>query len=147
MSQISKRYIPEKKLSRIFELFFDLILSISDKGEAEKILGELLTSTEKTMMAKRVTCFYLLLKGIPWDQIEETVKLSTSTIAYFKHFLDNSPTIKNYLSDKLKEEKVKHLFEDIFVEFFRGMPRKGSNWSMDKKIYHEHKRKREEGLM
>jgi|GEM_PF-2360209 len=147
MPQVSKRHISEDKLQRIFSLFFDLILSISNKNEAEKILDELLTSTEKIMIAKRVVCFYLLLKNIPWYQIEETIKLSSSTIAYFKHFLDDSPSIRNYLSNKLKEEKVKHFFEDILVEFLFGMTRKGSNWAQDKKTYNDHIRKRKEELM
>jgi len=144
MAQISKRNIDQKKLTRIYNLFFDLLLSISDKKEADEVLNGLLTSTEKTMISKRVACFYLLLKNVPFHEIEDTLKLSTSTIAYFKHFLDRSLTIKNYLSNKLKNEKVKHLFKDIFVEIFHGSLKKGSNWSEDKRIYYQHQRKRQQ---
>jgi len=146
MAQISKRSIDQKKLTRINELLFDLFLTMTDKQEVDSVLNELLTSTEKTMIAKRVACFYLLIKKVPIHEIEDTLKLSSSTIAYFKHFLDRSLTIKKYLSNKLKNEKVKHLFEDIFVEIFHGSLKKGSNWSEDKKIYYQHQRKRQQPL-
>lgn len=146
MAQISKRNIDQEKLTRIYDLFFDLLLSISDKEEADEVLNELLTSTEKIMITKRVACFYLLLKKVSFQQISDTLKLSTSTITYFKLFLDRSLTIKGYLSNKLKNEKVKHLFEDIFVEIFHGSLKKGSNWSADKRIYYQHQRKRQQPL-
>jgi len=146
MAQISKRNIDQKKLTCINELFFDLLLTMTDKQEVDEVLNELLTPTEKTMIAKRVACFYLLLKNVPIHEIEDTLKLSTSTTTYFKHFLDRSLTIKEYLSNKLKNEKVKHLFEDIFIEIFHGSLKKGSNWSEDKRIYYQHQRKRQQPL-
>jgi len=146
MAQISKRNIDQKKMTRIYDLFLDLLLSISDKKEADKVLSELLTTTEKIMVAKRVACFYLLLKEVPIHEIGNTLKLSTSTMTYFKHFLDRSLTIKEYLLKKLKNEKIKHLFEDIFVEIFHGTLKKGSNWSEDKKIYYQHQRKHQQPL-
>lgn len=146
MAQISKRNIDQKKLTRINELLFDLLLTMTDKQEVDKVLNELLTPTEKTMITKRVACFYLLLKKVPIHEISDTLKLSTSTTTYFKHFLERSSTIKEYLSNKLKNEKVKHLFEDIFVEIFYGTLKKGSNWSKDKKIYYQHQRKRQQPL-
>ncbi|MBI5123275.1 hypothetical protein HZA75_05450 [Candidatus Roizmanbacteria bacterium] len=146
MAQISKRNIDQEKLTRIYDLFFDLLLSITDKEEADRIFNELLTSTEKVMIAKRVACFYLLLKKVSVHEIGDTLKLSTSTTTYFKHFLDRSLTIKEYLSNKLKNEKVKNLFEDIFVEIFHGTLKKGSNWSQDKQIYYQHQRKRQQPL-
>ncbi len=146
MAQISKRYIDKTMISRINELLFDLLITLSDKKEIETVLGELLTSTEKTMIAKRVACFYLIIKKVPIHEIEDTLKISTSTATYFKHYLERSLIIKDYLSNKLKNEKFKHLLEDIFVDVFYGTLKKGSNWSEDKKIYYQHQRKRQEPL-
>ncbi len=146
MAQISKRYIDKTMISRINELLFDLLITLSDKKEIETVLGELLTSTEKTMIAKRVACFYLIIKKVPIHEIEDTLKISTSTATYFKHYLERSLIIKDYLSNKLKNEKFKHLLEDIFVDIFYGTLKKGSNWSEDKKIYYQHQRKRQEPL-
>lgn len=146
MAQISKRNIDQEKLTRINELLFDLFLTITDKQEMDTVLNELLTSTEKTMITKRIACFYLLLKDVPMWQIEDSLKLSTSTVTYFKHFLTRSLVIKEYLSNKLKNEKLSHFFEDIFVDIFYGSLKKGSNWSEDKKTYYQHQRKRQQPL-
>jgi len=146
MAQISKRYIDQKMILRINELLFDLLLTMTDKKEVDDVLNELLTSTEKTMIAKRVACFYLLIKKVPIREIEDTLKISTCTVTYFKHYLDRSTVIKDYLSNKLKNEKLKHLFEDIFVDVFYGTLKKGSNWSQDKKIYYQHQRKRQQPM-
>lgn len=146
MAQISKRYVDQTMISRINELFIDLLLTLSDKKEADEVLNELLTSTEKTMIAKRIACFYLLIKKVPIHEIEDTLKISTSTVAYFKHYLDRSSVIKEYLANKLKNEKFKHFIEDIFVDIFYGTLKKGSNWSEDKRIYYEHQRKRQQPM-
>jgi len=98
------------------------------------------------MIAKRVACFYLLIKEVPIHEIEDALKISTSTAAYFKHFLDQSLIIKDYLSNKLKNDKLKHLLEDIFIDIFYGTLKKGSNWSEDKRIYYQHQRKRQDPL-
>jgi len=146
MAQISKRYVDQTMMNRINELLFDLLLTMADKKEVNSVLSELLTTTEKTMIAKRVACFYLLIKKVSIREIEDTLKISTCTVTYFKHFLDRSVVIKEYLSNKLKNEKVKHLFEDIFVDIFYGTLKKGSNWSEDKKIYYQHQRKRQQPM-
>lgn len=123
-------------------IFFEIISHIFDKEEAESILSELLTPTEKIMLAKRITCFYLLIKEVPIHEIAESIKLSTSTISYFKHMVSESPHIQDYLSNKINHEKVKHFIEDLLVEFLYGGLRKGSNWKTDKQIYYQHKRNR-----
>ena len=146
MAQISKRYVDQTMMNRINELLFDLLLTMADKKEVNSVLSELLTTTEKTMIEKRVACFYLLIKKVSIREIEDTLKISTCTVTYFKHFLDRSVVIKEYLSNKLKNEKVKHLFEDIFVDIFYGTLKKGSNWSEDKKIYYQHQRKRQQPM-
>lgn len=147
MTQISKRYIPEEKLNRIFSLLFDLILSISDKKEAEDILSELLTPTERIMVAKRVACFYMLLKNVPNNQIADVIKLSTATVTYFKHYLENSRYISEYFSDKLVSEKIKNFLQDLLVEYLYNLPRKGSNWGENKKTYWKYKKVCQEGLL
>jgi uncharacterized protein YerC len=146
MAQISKRNIDKALLLRINEILYDLFLNITDEQEIENVLNELLTTTEKTMIAKRIACFYLLIKKVPIYEIEDTLKISTSTATYFKHFLDRSVIIKDYFSNKLRNEKFKHLVEDIFVDIFYGTLKKGSNWSEDKKVYYQHQRKRQQPM-
>ncbi len=138
MPQVSKKYLPHETLQKIFDLFFDMISCLIDKKEAEAVLAEFLTQTEKIMITKRVACFYLISKEISAMQIAESINISISTVTHLSYVYENSPKIKEFLSHKIKEEKVKHFFEDILFEFLYGMPRKGSNWSKNRKIYRQH---------
>lgn len=138
--------MPEEQLSRIFNLFFDLIVRVGNKKQADQILSELITPTEKVMMAKRIACYYLIYKKIPNAQIGETLKLSISTIIHYRYVFENAIQIKQFLSKRLTDGVIKNILKDFFVEIIYGMPRKGSDWSRDKKIYYRHKRERQQQI-
>lgn len=146
MSQVSKHILPKAKLDKIFSLLCDLLVDVTDKQEAEGIFSELLTPTENIMLAKRIACYYLIYKKVPNNQIADILKMSTSTVSYLKYVFTDSPTLQEFLSIKINQEKVKHFLEDLLVEVMYGSLRKGSNWSMNRKIYHEHQRKRQEPI-
>lgn len=146
MPQVSRRKLKKDVLGKILGIFFDFTVGIKNKRQAEQVLSEVLTPTERVMIAKRIACFYLLYKKIPGNQIADTLKLSTSTVTYFKHLFDTTEEIKKFFSKKSTEEKIKRLLGDILVELMYGGLRKGSDWKSDKQFYYEHKRKRESPL-
>lgn len=146
MSQVSKKYIKQEKLNKIFSLFFDLVTSVKNKNEADITISELLTPTEKVMLAKRITCFYLILKDIPNREIADLLKLSTSTVCYLKHTLNNLILLKKFLSKRLFSEKIQNIFIDILTDIFYGMPRKGANWGVQKQTYDKLKKSLREPL-
>lgn len=146
MSQVSKILLQKEHLNKVLSLLFTLIVNIQNKKSAEILLNELLTPTEKIMLAKRLACFYLLLKEIPIREIKDILKLSTSTIAYLKHFLENSSNLRSYLRDRMTKEEIKNIFEDFIVDMLYGIPRKGSNWSQNLKQYYDHQQKRKEPI-
>ncbi|EKE15283.1 MAG: hypothetical protein ACD_12C00092G0001 [uncultured bacterium] len=145
MPQISKRDLPKDKLNKAFDLFFDLIVNINNKNQAETLLQELLTPTEKIMIAKRIACFYLFTKDVPSSQIGQLIKLSQSTICHFKYLFNNSHEIKKFFSKRINDEQIKLFLKDILVDFI-GSTRKGSDWSFNKKIYYQHQRERKQPL-
>ncbi len=145
MPQVSKRTLHGDKLNKIFNLFFDLIVNVNNKNQAEVLLKELLTPTEKIMIAKRIACFYLFTKDVSSRQIGGLIKLSVSTISHFKYLFDNSQEIKKFLSKRINDEKIKSFLEDILVDFI-AFPRKGSDWKSNKRIYYQHQRDRKQLL-
>lgn len=146
MTQISKRKIDKNKLNNIHNLFLHLFIRLYDKSEVEELLSELLTETERIMISKRLACFYLLLKGLSNEEISNALKMSTSTVSHYKYYLNRNTKITQYLSLKLNSAKFKKLFENFFDELFYGIPRKGSNWSANLRVYYKHKRKLQEPL-
>jgi len=145
MARVSKKYIRETKLIRIYDLFFEVIVNIRNKKCAEKILSEILTPPEKIMLAKRITCIYLLLKEIPLIEIAEAIKMSRSTVFYFKEKYEQAKETKEILSTVLAKEEIKNFFEDIFVEF-KTIPGKGTNWRQQRWDKLQHKWKRQEPI-
>jgi len=145
MVRVSQRYIQETKLKRIFDLFFEVIINIKNKKQAEKIISEILTSSEKIMVAKRITCIYLLLKEIPLIEIAEAIKMSSSTVFYFKEKYEQAKETREILSTILAKEEIKNFFEDIFVEL-KTIPGKGTNWRQQRWDKLQHKWKRQEPI-
>ena len=146
MAQISKKYLIKDRLNKIFQMFFYLIIKIKNKKDANIILSELLTSTEKIMIAKRVACFYLLCKKVTIRDISDILKLSTSTVFYYRQLYKNKEKLKEYLHKKIFKEKIKETVKDIFMEFYYNAPRKGSDWSTNKKIYYKYQLEKEDNL-
>ena len=146
MAQVSKRKLDENKLKKIFDLFFDLIVEIKNRKQGEMLLNEILTPTEQIMVAKRVAAFYLFTKEIKPNKIAEILKVSRSTVFYYKYLFDNSQSIKGFLSKRANFDKVKRILKDVFVDLYYGGPKKGSNWSQQKKTYESHKRKLKDPL-
>ena len=63
MSQVSKYPLKKAIYSYISELFFNTIVSLSDKRKTDEFLQDFLTPVEKIMLTKRLAIYDLLGKG------------------------------------------------------------------------------------
>jgi len=146
MPQVSKRFIKKEKLNKMFTLFFDLVANVDDKNKAEQIIDELLTPTEKIMIAKRIACFYLISKKVPPPLISDAIKLSSSTIGHYYYLYEHSNSIKKFVQEKLATEKITNILKNVLVEVWYGIPKKGADWSYQKRQYLRHKKQMEEPI-
>lgn len=128
MAQLSKRYIPPWTYEKILNIFLSSFLKIRDKSTAQSFLDELLSPTEKIMLAKRMTCLYLLYKNVSIHQCSDILKLSSSTVGKYSIFLSKSPKIKEILDKMLKEEHFLKLVDTIINEYLFPPGRLGSDW-------------------
>lgn len=88
MSQISKRRIHPKVEEKIRRLLVESVALCRDQQVAANFLDVLLTSTEKIMIAKRIAIALMLIKGYSAAEIDEKLKVSLTTIASVKTWLD-----------------------------------------------------------
>jgi len=146
MSQVSTRYIVEERKKRIIKLLKDLIRKTKSNQDTEIIINDLLTSTEKVMLSKRLACFYLISNKIDMVDISDILKLSKSTIFYYKNLYNTKKNLKKYLESKIFKEKIGQALKDIFVEFYYNNPKKGSDWSASRKAYFENQRRKKEKI-
>ena len=116
MPHISKQFVEEKVIKKLDER---VIAFLSDTGSKtrNKIFKEILTKTERTMIAKRLTMIYLIQKGIATHKISNVLKVSPSTVARFenkldqKHFVHTALWVKNHTA----MNKILKLIFDLAV--------------------------------
>ena len=130
MSQVSRRVLSKEVQERIFEIFWQALASCSDQKTVATFLEDLLTPTEKVMLAKRVSIAFLLMKGYDYRSITETLKVSTPTIWTVNLWLkENGSGYKIALEKILRSEKWRKFWQDIERKIEDAFPpRYGTNW-------------------
>lgn len=108
MAQVSK--IPVKK--EVYEQIFGLLLRVLSEGRSEKeastLLNDLLTPTEKIVLAKRLAVALLLAKGFAYEEIRDTLKVSRPTIATINIALKyKGEGYRSFVEQVLREQKIK----------------------------------------
>lgn len=117
MTNISKRPIDEKKLFKIYQLFFEVINNAEDKDEFFELIQDILTPVEQIMIAKRIAIIYLLTKKIEQVDIAEHIKVSRATVGRFNllFYMKNTKLIK-IIESFINNEKIGHFLEDLFAD-------------------------------
>lgn len=145
MTQVSKRYLDKKVEDRILDLFWTSLSSLSTKEKVAIFLEDLLSSTEKIMLAKRLAIAFMILKGYDYPIINNRLKVSDQTIWIVKMNLAHKgkgyKAVIEHIMDKEKWEKfwqdLDHFFEEILP------PRYGTNWKEARRKQWEKRRKEE----
>ncbi|MBI2103564.1 hypothetical protein HYT59_01010 [Candidatus Woesebacteria bacterium] len=147
MPQVSKHLMAPKIAERVYKVFIDSIKNTRSHHEVITFLNDLLTPTEKTMLAKRVAIAFLLLEGdYNYRYISKTLKVSAGTIARVHTTLIlQGMGFQKILGSMIKRKTLKIVFEEL-LESLTPLPPKGSNWGEWKKGRAEAKRKRQEPL-
>lgn len=105
MPHISKRFLDKGEFSYIHKQLYSVIKELARTGKARVIFNELLTKTEKIMLAKRLAIIIMLDKGESSYSIEKILKVSTSTVGRMLVFYEQGL----YL-ELLKEIKIINSF-------------------------------------
>ena len=143
MTRISRRPVKEEVMKRVSQLFFE---TVGKKGKKEDFFGvvhDILSPTERVMVAKRVTIIFLLLKKIDYETISDVVKVSQTTIAKFQLIKENSKGVVKALQGMLINDKLMNMLDE-FILSIKGPGVRGVNWKsawQQKKEYERRKRK------
>ncbi|KKR50533.1 MAG: TrpR-like protein [Microgenomates group bacterium GW2011_GWC1_41_8] len=114
MPQVSKYPVSQPVYERMFDLLMELFTVSLHKKEAEALLTELFTPTEKVMVAKRLATAVLLAKKYSYQDIQLVLHVSRSTIAHVNSSLKYGGNGYIAFTNKiLKEEKVEKLSSQI----------------------------------
>ncbi|MBI5122931.1 hypothetical protein HZA75_03680 [Candidatus Roizmanbacteria bacterium] len=81
------------------------------------MIDDILSPSEKIMIAKRLGMIYLLIKGVDFRTIANTLKVSTSTVLFYSvAYKEKRAQITNLIEQMLKKEKVLNFLEDLFAD-------------------------------
>jgi uncharacterized protein YerC len=79
--QVSKQKLNKTIEKQIFNILYQLVSDIKTPQEAETLLKDLLSETERQVVAKRLAIAIFLDKGRSYENIKNTLKVSSATIA------------------------------------------------------------------
>ena len=81
MPHISSKKLTKENLNKLYREFANALQKSERKSQMAFFLNDILTHTEKIMLAKRFAVIYLLSKGVPHSYIYESLHMSPATIA------------------------------------------------------------------
>lgn len=114
MAQVSKYPISEKVYERCWEIFLKTLVNIKNFEDAEKIISDLLTPTERIMFAKRLAIAYLLSKDYEYREISRILRVSSTTISMVNLSLKHgSNGYKQTIEAIVKDEEIKESFSVV----------------------------------
>ena len=145
MTRISRRPVKDHVIERIYELFFEAVGKKTKKQEFLEVIHDLLSPTERIMIAKRVTIIFLLMKKIDYQTISDVVKVSPSTIAKFQIIMENSKGIVKALQKILLNDKLVNILDEVILAF-KGPGMHGTNWTSARQRKNELERRKAEGI-
>ncbi len=116
--QVSNRKLNSTLEKQIFSVFHQMLSDLRTPEEAKRVFEDLLTETERTALAKRLAIAAFLDKGRSYENIRETLKVSSATIASVAEQMGN-PGIQLALT-KIKAEE----WADEWAEKISGLFKK-----------------------
>ncbi len=145
MARISRFYLSQRTLQKMFDVFYEVLGRTKSKTEFLNIVDELVSPIEKIMIAKRIIVMYLLLREIDQRTICKTLKVSSATVAKFSLLLGNSSYIRETLNSMVKRDKLKLLLEELYSSVF-APGTVGADWKGAWKRQIDVERKKEIGI-
>lgn len=134
MAQLSKKQLHQDIEERLFEILWSSLTSLPSKTEAERFFTDLLSPTEKMMVAKRLGIALMLSKKKTYSSIVETLKVSTTTITMVNHWLKGGNGGYEQIVNRIRtNEEWESLWSSI-DEFIARITivRPGTDWSKAK---------------
>ena len=145
MSQVSKHKLSQKVYEKIFSLFPQFLGRLSRQGNAPVVINALFSTTEKTMIAKRIATAFMLVKGYTYEQIKDKLCISNGTIGKIAEITKNADLkFTNELQSIAKEQAFGEFLDAIGYKLSVLIPPKGRNWSTWRRNIEEDRRKAEQ---
>lgn len=147
MGRVSKHFMNPEIEKRVYEVFIESIKNIKTPREVIDFLNDLLSPTEKAMIAKRVAVAFLLLEDkYTYEEISRTLKVSRGTIAKIHAvFALQGKGFRKTLGDILKRKAAKSALSEL-LDILIPLPPKGTKPEYWKYLKNKERLERERPL-
>lgn len=134
MSHISQLFLKPAVKNKIMSLLPECIADCQDQQTAASFIDDLLTSTEKVMINKRIAIALMILKGYRTRDVEEILKVSLPTIYNVKQWLEYKGSGYRKLLENIieKDKKLQEQHNQLQWEAENTTPLPGINWKRAK---------------
>lgn len=113
MAQISKRYLSWDVQNKISGTLLEAISQVKDKKEAALFVNDLLTPTERVVLAKRLAIAVLLLKGWGYDGIQNFLKVSSDTVGKVSLIVKSNQGYRRVVDKMMRTEAGREFWRDV----------------------------------
>lgn len=114
MPHVSKNKLDQKTLYQISERLFSAIRHLKHEREVSQFFNDLLTKTERIMLAKRLAIVVMLEANYPFKVISRALKVSEATVSNMRDRFDRGGDGYRLVLERFKKEKFwKDFFKSI----------------------------------
>jgi Trp operon repressor len=138
MVRISNYRLEKKSIDQTFKLLFEIVSKNKNRDEFIELLNEILSPTERIMIAKRVMIMYLLVKQVPQKTIADSLKVSVGTVSRYALLIGQNSKINDIVTELLTKEAVINLLSDFFHDLTTQPGLKIGHWQK----YWDHEREK-----
>ncbi|MBI3627915.1 MAG: hypothetical protein HY220_04220 [Candidatus Sungbacteria bacterium] len=135
MPHLSRYKLTPGHIDDLSSRIVEATLILRDRGSLKLFFDDLLTTTEKAMLGKRILIALLLEEDYSYQQIERILKVSQTTIGTISEKLQRDGRgFRMFIKNLERSKNFKNTFETI-EKLFMSLPRKSDprgRWNMVK---------------
>lgn len=113
MAQISKKYLSVDVQNKITGTLFEAISQVKGRKETSLFLNDLLTPTEKVVLAKRLAIAVLLIKGWGYEAIQSFLKVSSDTVGKVSVIVKINQGYRSVVEKMMRTEAGREFWQDV----------------------------------
>ncbi|MFA6519388.1 MAG: Trp family transcriptional regulator [Candidatus Paceibacterota bacterium] len=124
MPHISKKKIKKEVATELADQFLTFLALARTKSEARILANELLSQTERVMLAKRLAVVVLLVRGYSFTQVEDALGVSHQTVVRIWKDTKSGKYVKitRYAREHTGHFKRESFLEELIRIIHFGMP-------------------------
>ena len=130
MTQVSKRVLKKDIEDRVYDVLLESVASATSKGSVASLLEDLLSPTEKLMLAKRLSIALLLTKGYNQRAVTNILNVGLETVSRVSRSMQKgSGGYAQVAKAIIQNEKLKSFLQKIDDTLADILPPRHRDWS------------------